>query len=103
MAIEDILARVGATSFEVAGTEAEAVTAAVAKAPKIITSDVRLLEGTGPATVAEIQRRFGSISVVFITGSPEACHPCNSPGSIVTKPFTDSAVIAAVRHVFPIR
>ncbi|MEO7240589.1 MAG: response regulator [Sphingomicrobium sp.] len=58
MEIQDILAREGATSFEIAATEKDAVAAATANEPHIITSDVKLLEGTGPAAVAEINKRF---------------------------------------------
>lgn len=102
MEIQDILAREGATSFEVAATEKDAVEAAAANEPRIITSDVKLLEGTGPAAVAEINKRIGPIPVIFITGSPEQCKPCNPPGSIVPKPFTEQAVIAAFHAIGPL-
>jgi DNA-binding NtrC family response regulator len=59
MAIQDILASEGATSFEIVETERSAVFAAMANEPRIITSDVKLLEGTGPAAVAEIHKRWG--------------------------------------------
>jgi CheY-like chemotaxis protein len=99
MVIEDILAREGATSFEIASTEEAAVAAAVAHEPQIITSDVKLLEGSGPAAVAQIHERVGPIPVVFITGTPEACEPCNPPGMVVTKPFTEQAVVAAYHRM----
>ncbi|HEU0045799.1 response regulator [Sphingomonas sp.] len=102
MTIQDILAAEGATSFEIAATQNAAVSAATANTPNLITSDVKLLEGTGPAAVAEIHKRLGPIPVVFITGSPEECKPCNPPGAIVPKPFTERAVIAAVHELGPI-
>ncbi|MBA3895984.1 MAG: response regulator [Sphingomonadaceae bacterium] len=102
MEIQDILALEGATSFEIADSEKAAVSAATANKPRIITSDVKLLEGTGPAAVAEIHRRFGPIPVIFITGTPEQCKPCNPPGSIVSKPFTAHAVIAAFHELGPL-
>lgn len=95
MAIEDILKSEGATSFEIVDTEQAAILAAAGHKPSVITSDVKLLEGTGPAAVAEIHKRFGPIPVIFITGTPEECEPCNPPGSIVRKPFSDEAVVAA--------
>ncbi|MEO6248918.1 MAG: response regulator [Sphingomicrobium sp.] len=98
MDIEDILSQEGATSFTVASTQENAVVAAKAHRPSVITSDVKLLEGTGPAAVAEIHRQVGPIPVIFITGSPEQCKPCNPPGSIVTKPYTDLAVRRAFRE-----
>jgi CheY-like chemotaxis protein len=99
MAIEDILTAEGATSFVIVDTEQAAILAAVVKAPDIITSDVKLLEGIGPAAVAEIQKRLGPIPVIFITGTPEACEPCNPSASIVRKPFSDQAVVAAFHEV----
>jgi CheY-like chemotaxis protein len=95
MTIQDILTLQGATSFEIVDTEEAAVSAAAANEPSVITSDVKLLEGTGPAAVAEIHKRLGPIPVIFITGSPEECEPCDPPGSIVRKPFTEQVVAAA--------
>lgn len=102
MHIRDILALEGATSFEIADTEKAAIAAAAANEPRIITSDVKLLQGSGPAAVAEIHKRCGPIPVIFITGTPEQCKPCNPPGSIVTKPFTEQAVIAAFHELAPL-
>ena len=99
MSIQDILASQGATSFEIVETEKAAVLAATANEPRIITSDVKLLEGTGPAAVREIHKRLGPIPVIFITGTPEECRPCNPPGSIVPKPFTAHAIIAAFHQL----
>ncbi|RYG88997.1 MAG: response regulator [Alphaproteobacteria bacterium] len=99
MTIEDILKSQGATSFEIVDTQEAAVSAAIANQPSIITSDVKLLEGTGPCAVAEIHRRVGPVPVIFISGTPEECKPCNPPGSIITKPFTAQALIAAFRGV----
>ena len=47
MAIQDILASEVAISFEIVETETAAVFAATVNEPHIITSDVKLLEGTG--------------------------------------------------------
>lgn len=97
MYIQDILASEGATSFAIAASQSEAVAQAERELPNIITSDVKLLEGTGPAAVAEIEERFGPIPVLFITGTPEDCKPCNPPGSILRKPFSEQDLIAAFR------
>lgn len=99
MSIQDVLESEGATSFEIVGTEADAVSAATAKEPSVITSDVNLLEGTGPHAVAEIHRRLGPIPVIFISGTPEECKPCNPPGLIVPKPFTAQTLVTAFRGV----
>ena len=97
MAIEDILALEGATSFAIASTEKEAVASANANRPSVITSDVTLLEGTGPSAVAQIHKELGPIPIIFVTGTPELCKPCNPPGSILPKPFTDGALRMAYR------
>lgn len=101
MTIQDILACEGATSFEIVDTQDAAVSAAAAHEPSVITSDVKLLEGTGPCAVAEIHKRLGPIPVIFISGTPEECKPCNPPGSIVPKPFTAQAVITAFHKLAP--
>ncbi len=93
--IQEILEKEGATSFDLASTETEAVQSAAATRPDVITSDVKLLEGNGPSAVAQILRRGGAIPVIFITGTPEQCKPCNPPGSIISKPFTAETVSLA--------
>jgi len=102
MTIQDILASEGATSFEIVDTEEAAISAATENAPSVITSDVKLRKGTGPRAVEEIYRRMGPIPVIFISGTPEECKPCNPPGSIIPKPFTAGAVIAAFHRSVPI-
>lgn len=98
MTIQDILAGEGATSFATASTEQAAVAAADQHEPGVITSDVKLLEGTGPGAVTEIHKRLGPIPVIFVTGTPDQCTPCNPPGSIVSKPFTEHVLVAAFRE-----
>ena len=93
--IQGILINEGATSFEIVDTEQGAIAAAVARKPTVMTSDVKLREGTGPSAVHKIHQRLGPIPVIFITGTPADCRPCNPPGSILSKPFTAPAIIAA--------
>lgn len=95
MDIEDLLAAAGATSFDIASTETEAVEAAMANQPAVITSDVRLIEGTGPRAVDSIHKLLGDIPVIFITGTPEDCVPCDPPGIILGKPVDGAAITAA--------
>lgn len=91
MAIQDILTHQGATSFDIVDTEDAAASSAAANEPSIITSDVKLIKGTGPHAVAKIHQRLGPIPVILITGTPEGCEPCSPPGSIVPKPFCRSS------------
>lgn len=101
MMIEDVLAREGATSFSYASTQAEAIASAYETAPAVITSDVKLLPGTGPAAVAEIHTRLGDVPVLFVTGTPEDCKPCAPPGQIITKPFDPKVLASAFCQIRP--
>jgi CheY-like chemotaxis protein len=95
--IRDLLEEEGATSFAFARTQEEAIAAASAHPPALITSDVRLAEGSGPRAVEAIQERIGPIPVMFITATPAECEPCPAPSLIIPKPF-QSATIARAFH-----
>ena len=95
--IEDVLAEEGATSFAFAATQHEAVAAAIEQPPALIISDVKLLEGTGPLAVAEIQARIGRVPVMFLTATPAECHPCEVAAVIIAKPF-DRFVLKSAFH-----
>jgi CheY-like chemotaxis protein len=97
MLMRDLLEDEGATSFAVADTQAGAVAAAISKPPALITSDVKLTVGTGPLAVSAIHEELGPIPVIFITGTPADCHPCNPPGRVLQKPL-DQAEFAAAFH-----
>ena len=76
----------GVTSFSFAESEAEAIASAVDHPPSLITSDVKLAEGNGPRAITMIHERLGNIPVIFVTGTPGDCHPCEPPGRILCKP-----------------
>lgn len=92
----------GATSVATACTEGEAVQAAHERTPGIILSDVNLLTGTGPRAVRTITSALGAIPVIFITGTPEACHPCVPASVILHKPIDAARVMEAFRHLAPV-
>ena len=94
--------RAGATSIAIACTEDEAVEAARERMPGIIFSDVKLLVGTGPRAVQAIFSALGEIPVIFITGTPEACQPCEPPGVILPKPVDPARVMEAFRRLAPV-
>ena len=77
----------GATSFAFADTQADAIDAARERRPDFITSDVTLLEGTGPEAVEIIIRELGPVPVIFVTGTPEACRSCEPPARVLSKPL----------------
>ena len=84
--IEAIAREGGASLVDRAETEQEAIDAALANPLAVIISDVKLAEGTGPNAVWAIRKRLGPCPVIFITGTPEACEPCDSAYAILDKP-----------------
>ena len=92
MAIQEMLEDEGATSFDFAVTQADAIDAALAHRPDLITSDVKLVEGTGPLAVAEIHARLGTVPVIFISATPGECEPCDPPGVVLGKPIRQQSL-----------
>lgn len=97
MLIEDA----GATSISTAGTEADAISAALDHRPDVILSDVRLITGTGPKAVASIFGDCGPIPVIFVTGTPEECEPCDYAAAVFNKPVNERVLIEAFLRVAP--
>jgi CheY-like chemotaxis protein len=91
----------GATSVEIADTEAKAITAAAVKPPAVITSDVGLAEGNGPAAVRAIHEQHGFIPVIFITARPETVPRSGLGAPVFGKPFPEDEVAKAFRTVCP--
>ena len=87
MLIEDVLADVGATSFDVAATEEEAVACARLNVPAFITADLTLREGRGTGAVNRIRAELGPVPTVVISGDldPERPDPPSCP--TMSKPF----------------
>lgn len=99
MLLQDALEDEGATSFAFAATEKDAVDLALQHPPALITSDVNLLEGTGPAAVAQIHQKLGDVPVIFITATPSMCEPCDPPGVVLVKPVNVRHVAAAFHQL----
>ncbi len=97
--IQMMLEDAGATSFDIAATEGDAVDAAIARRPDVITSDVALLLGTGPRAVQTIHDRLGPLPVIFITATPKDCEPCPAPAIVISKPFPAKQLVDAFRKV----
>jgi CheY-like chemotaxis protein len=95
MVIEDQLRRIGYTSFDFAMTEVEAVAAAQARCPDLITSDVQLPQGCGIAAVEAICR-VKRIPVIFITATAGAVQKRLSDAIVVRKPIVVAELIQAV-------
>lgn len=99
MAIQMTLEDAGVTSFDIADSEDSAVRSARAHRPDFITSDVSLRAGTGPHAVRTIHHEMGRVPVIFLTGTPKDCEPCDPPGSILPKPFDADALTAAYHRL----
>ena len=95
--LEEILERVGATSFDYADTEDLAIKCATKRRPDLIISDVKLVRGTGPQAVARIHELVGLVPVVFVTGTPDEC--VDAPGLVLSKPFVKRDVLAAAERL----
>jgi two-component system, response regulator PdtaR len=95
MHIETLLEDAGATSFAFAASEEEAVASAQAMRPGLITSDVKLSDGAGPAAVRRILAEMGPIPVIFITATPEDCALSDPPMTVLVKPLMSEALATA--------
>jgi CheY-like chemotaxis protein len=99
MDLEAVLHAAGATSFAFASTQAEAIEQACTRRPLVITSDVHLLSGTGPAAVRIIRDRLGIIPVLFVSGTPADCTPTEAGDIIFGKPFGRVQITSAFRKL----
>jgi CheY-like chemotaxis protein len=84
--IKDQLGDLGYTTFDFAGSEAEAIDAARARCPDLITADVRLTDGNGVEAVRQICEDV-VIPVVFITGDTAGIEVGLRGGVVLPKPF----------------
>ena len=88
MHIQMLLELEGATSFGFASTQTGAIQEAKDRRPDLICSDVSLTEGDGPHAVEIILHENGPTPTIFITGTPDACHPCDPPAVVLSKPVS---------------
>ena len=93
--------RAGGTSVSMAATQIDAIAEARAEPPDVVLSDVQLREGTGPLAVEAIIAEHGQIPVIFITGTPEHCKPCEPPHVILGKPLEERIFTKAFRERAP--
>lgn len=97
--LTSIATEAGGTSVATACTQDEAVDAAFDHVPDIILSDVKLLSGTGPCAVQAITLALGQIPVIFITGTPAACQPCDPRAVILVKPASAVCIIKVFKQL----
>jgi DNA-binding response OmpR family regulator len=97
MTIEDMLLAMGFETADMAATEADAVTLALARRPDLITADICLLEGTGVSAVLRIREAMDHperLLVVFVTGNPDLAQ--GMPDPVLEKPFAFSQLEHAI-------
>lgn len=99
MDLAALLKREGATSVAFAASQKEAVRKALERKPDLITSDVTLIEGTGPEAVSIIRTAIGPVPVIYISATPEACHPVEAGCVVFDKPFDRVAIAQAFRRL----
>jgi CheY-like chemotaxis protein len=85
--LESHLTDLGYSTFDVAVSPLQAVAAAQARRPDLITADYRILDGTGVEAVAAIFEAIGPVPLLYVTGNPDAVSgQVNAP--IVDKPIS---------------
>lgn len=99
--IRDTLKTVGATSFAFAESSRQALASAREQRPGVITSDVMLTDGSGPAAVRAILEELGQVAVIFITATPDQCDD-HAAHPVIEKPFSPQRLTAAFQAVAPI-
>jgi DNA-binding response OmpR family regulator len=97
--IEGILRDCGFTSFDIAVSNEEAIEAVRLRCPRLITADVELRPGNGIDAVNAICTG-PAIPVIFITGSLGQVTSRMPDHPIVTKPFSNDAILTAVSAIF---
>lgn len=100
--LQDVVEGLGATSTEIVDCEADAIAAAIHNPPGLITSDVQLRIGRGPAAVSKIIAELGYIPTIFVTASPEECAPCDPPHQVHAKPINEARFSAAFAELAPL-
>ena len=104
LVIEDALRELGYTSFVVAASHREALDAARAWSPDLITASIHLDSGSGLDAVRDICGER-AVPVVFVTATPWEVRKHDSSAVIVAKPFGPAAlrdgVARAVAAVSP--
>jgi DNA-binding NtrC family response regulator len=99
--IIQLIEAAGATSIAQAGSEDEAIAEARRRPPAFIMSDVALTTGTGPAAVRAIIAEHGATPVIFVTGTPAACHPCGLSMEILEKPIDERKLMDTFLRLAP--
>ena len=99
--VEGLLSDLGFATFDVADSPEQAVAAAVARRPDLVTADYRIIGGTGLEAVAGIVGAIGRVPVVYITGNPDIVLK-HGLKPVVDKPISRRALAEACRQAGPV-
>jgi len=97
MMLEDELCELGYTSFDVADTQEEAISAAKRRCPDLIAADDRLTTGSGIAAVRIICAEQ-SIPTVYIVGNPHELKTRLPDAIVLGKPYMADDLREAVER-----
>ncbi|GAA0662542.1 DNA-binding response OmpR family regulator [Sphingomonas insulae] len=101
--IAQLVEAAGARSVDMADTEDDAVTQALARPPEVIISDVNLQAGgRGPDAVRRIVAALGEMPVMFVTGEPRTFQPHSPAMRVLHKPVDDRTLVATFRAIAPL-
>lgn len=93
----------GADSCDLAATEGEALRAARAHHPDLVTADVDLADGSGLAAVQSIRAEIGAVPVVYLTASPDAAIAQDENTHVLSKPIRWLELVTTVKpHNLPV-
>src|SRR5688500_17946899 len=84
--IADELLRLGFSSFELASSEVDAITAAAMHSPDLLVIDDRISEGSGIRAATKICRDL-AVPVIFIVGDPDKFAGQVQHAVLVEQPF----------------
>ena len=100
LAMQMALGEVGFDSFAFASTARQALDQAGLRRPDLVTADVGLLDGDGVEACDALQRAFGPLAVIYVTGQAERFGDLSGL-TVVAKPFTVADIATACAAVFP--
>jgi len=96
--VGELLADLGYATFDIADSPAQAVAAALARRPDLVTADYRIIGGTGIDAVAAIVKAIGPVPVIYVTGNPDIVLK-RGLAPVVDKPIAPRALAEACRQV----
>jgi CheY-like chemotaxis protein/DNA-directed RNA polymerase specialized sigma24 family protein len=98
MQLEDLVAGLGHTIFGTAATRTQALEVMGNKVPGLVLADIQLADGSSGLDAVDDILAIASVPVIFITAYPERLLTGDRPEPtyLVTKPFQEAAVRAAI-------